>query len=281
MQMPKLLRSILFVIFAAVFLVSGYLLVDYYLESRQQAQSYDQLAQMVGTAPQRPAPTRPLDESLPEEETTALPQQPVLTDVLNKKTGQTVSVLSQYASLFELNPDMVGWLQIPGTQANYPVMQTPEDPEYYLHRDFYEENSKHGCLFTAPEPDVQAPSDNVTIYGHHMRDGSMFADLMKYKDQSFWQTHKYIYFDSLSQMHTYEILAVFLTTASSGKGFAFHRFVDAQDSAAFDSYISSCKALSLYDTGVDAVYGDKLITLSTCEYTQTNGRLVVVAKQVS
>ncbi len=281
MRLQKTVRTVLIVIFAAVFLVSGYFLLDYYLESRQQAQSFDQLAQMVGTAPQRPAPTQPLTESLPEEETTALPQQPPLTDVLNKKTGQTVSVLSQYAALFELNPDLVGWLQIPDTQINYPVMQTPEDQEYYLHRDFYHQYSKHGCLFAAVDSDVAAPSDNVIVYGHHMRDGSMFADLMEYKDQSFWQTHKYIYFDSLTQMHTYEIFAVFLTTASSGKGFAFHWFTDAQDSAAFDSYVSSCKALSLYNTGVDAAFGDKLITLSTCEYTQTNGRLVVVAKQVS
>ena len=107
----------------------------------------------------------------------------------------------------------------------------------------------------------------------------MFALLDKYKERSFFEEHRYLYFDTLEETHTYQIIAVFKTSASGG--FRYNEFVDATNEDDFTQFVNSCKKLSLYDTGVDAVYGDKLITLSTCEYSQTNGRLVVVAKQVA
>ena len=114
-----------------------------------------------------------------------------------------------------------------------------------------------------------------------MKDGSMFADLMNYSSKSFWQEHRYVHFDTLTAYHSYEVFAVFTTTASKGKGFAYHQFVNADDAADFAEFVAQCQSLSLYDTGITPVYGDKLITLSTCEYTQNNGRLVVVARQVN
>ena len=89
------------------------------------------------------------------------------------------------------------------------------------------------------------------------------------------------YFDTLTQLHTYKIIAVFKTTATEGKGFSYHTFVNAADQAEYDEYVNTCKELSLYDTGETAQYGDKLITLSTCEYSQSHGRLVVVAKRIA
>jgi sortase B len=114
-----------------------------------------------------------------------------------------------------------------------------------------------------------------------MRSGNMFHDLFKFRDKSFWETHKTFTFDTIIEQHTYEVVAVFKTTASVGKGFAYHLFVNAVDEAEFDKYISTCKKLAFYDTGVTAEYGDKLITLSTCEYSQVNGRLVLVAKRIN
>ena len=116
-----------------------------------------------------------------------------------------------------------------------------------------------------------------------MNDGSMFAGLMKFKDKGFWENHKTISFDTLTDRQTYEVLAVFKTVVytDSSDSFKYYPFVNAETPEDFSAYVDKCKDLSLYDTGVTAEYGDKLLTLSTCEYSRTNGRLVVVAKLIT
>ena len=109
----------------------------------------------------------------------------------------------------------------------------------------------------------------------------MFHDLHGYYRESFWKEHQFIEFDTIYDHHTYQIFAVFKTNVSSSDFFPYHRFNNAESAEEFDEFVSKVKSLSFYDTGVSAEYGDKLITLSTCEYTLSNGRLVVVAKQVS
>ena len=126
-----------------------------------------------------------------------------------------------------------------------------------------------------------AESDNLVIYGHHIKGGKMFGALENYKSKSFYEEHKTIQFDTLTEQAEYEIVAVFKTVAYSSEGFRYYDFVDAEDEKAFDEYVSKCKELALYDTGVTAEYGDRLITLSTCEYSAQNGRLVVVAKKIA
>ncbi|MEE0557654.1 MAG: class B sortase, partial [Blautia wexlerae] len=118
------------------------------------------------------------------------------------------------------------------------------------------------------------------IYGHHIKGGKMFGALEDYKSKSFYEEHKNIQFDTLTEQAEYEIVAVFKTVAYSSEGFRYYDFVDAENEEDFNSYIGKCKELALYDTGVTAGYGDRLITLSTCEYSAQNGRLVVVAKKV-
>ena len=129
---------------------------------------------------------------------------------------------------------------------------------------------------------MQKPSDNIIIYGHHMNDGSMFTGLMKFTDKSFWENHKTIEFDTLTDRNQYEVIAVFKTVVytNSEDSFKYYEFTDAENEEEFNEYVAKCKELSLYDTGVTAEYGDKLISLSTCEYSHNNGRLVVVAKRV-
>ena len=274
--MKPWLRTTLLIIFAAVFLVSGYFLVQYMVQSRQSQDKYNDLADMVQNA----KPTEPPAPSDgPGEPDVTEPPSPWV-EVTDPETGETVLVLPEYAELYEMNNDVVGWLAIEGTQLNYPVMQTPDSRDYYLHRDFYREYDRHGCIYVREECDVNKPSDNLTIYGHNMKDGTMFGALLKYEKQSFWQEHQYITFDTLTEHHTYQIIAVFQTTASVGEGFSYHNFIDGDENA-FREFVSTCKALSLYDTGVSAQYGDKLITLSTCEYTLDNGRLVVCAVRIT
>lgn len=270
----KWIYNALIVVFAAVFLVSGGMLVKYFIDGNQQKELYDDLSSSKPSVTPRPTIS---DEPDATEEVTP----PQLVEVTDPETGKTVSVLPEFADLYVKNNDIVGWLTIPGTNIDYPVMQTHDDPDYYLLRNFEKKDSKRGCLYTWPVCDVFTPSDNITIYGHHMRDGSMFTQLKHYRKADFRNENPYIFFDTLTELHTYEIIAVFVTTASVGEGFSYHAFVDAENEKEFNDFVAKCQKLALYDTGVSAEYGDKLICLSTCEYTRVNGRLVVVAKRIA
>ena len=148
-----------------------------------------------------------------------------------------------------------------------------------MYANFDGEYSFAGTPFA--DNQCSSDSDNLVIYGHMMKDGSMFAGLANYTKQEYWQEHQYITFNTLRTRQTYQIVCVFKTTATVGKGFAYHRFIDAEYDSDLDEFWQNCRDNALYDTGLDLRYGDKLITLSTCEYTQTNGRLVVVAKLVA
>lgn len=275
--MRKVLYTITIVVLLAVFAFSAFQVVTYVIDSKQQAQEYDALAQIKQEAmenaatqpapqPEKPAPT---EGTAPEAEET----EPI---------GETEpQMLPAYEALYGMNSDIVGWLSIPGTRVDYPVMQTPDRPNYYLERNFNGSYSKHGCLYAREECDILEPSDNITIYGHNMLDGSMLAALHDYIDKDKWEENNLIFFDNLYEYHVYEIFAVFKTTASLGKGFQYHQLIDAESEEAFDEYIATCKELAFYDTGITPVYGDKLICLSTCEYTLANGRLVVMARRIS
>lgn len=192
------------------------------------------------------------------------------------------SVQPTSRNLYLENSDMVGWIQIKGTNIDYPVMQTPADPNYYLKHDFEKNYTDYGCPFMQVNCDVQAPSDNLILYGHNMKDGSMFADLAKYRSKDFWQAHKTVWFDTALGSCAYEIFAVIHTTvqADATDAFPFYRFVDAAAPEDFAAYVSACKARALYDTVIFAEYGDKLLTLSTCDNITDNGRLLVIAKRI-
>lgn len=274
--MSRKLYNFLIAIFAIIFLISAFMVGSYFFESTKAQSDYDEITQLMENGKQQAQSTVPFIppvQNIPEIPDSTDPDTPV-------ETTATPTILSEYAALYLQNDDMVGWIEIEGTKLNYPVLQTPDEKDFYLHRDFNKENSKHGAIYVQENCDVWTPSDNVVIYGHNMKDGSMFATLLKYRKQAYWEEHPYIYFNILLERHTYEIVAVFKTTATIGKGFDYHLFVEAEDEEEFDAYIDQIKKLDYYDTGVDAEYGDKLITLSTCEYSLTNGRLVVVAKRM-
>lgn len=281
--MKKGLFWVIIIILVGVFLYSAWSLGSYIVASMQNSNLYGDLQQiMEENRPTRPLPqpdaTQPSlpDETQPIQET--VPS--ALVTVTDPESGLQIQVLPEFAELYVLNNDLVGWIDIPGTNVSYPVVQTPESVDYYLRRDFYGDYATHGCIYVREQCDVFTPSDNLTIYGHRMRDGSMFYDLLKYKKQSFYEDHRYILFDTLTERHTYEIVTVFRTTATLGEGFSYHKFIDAATESEFDSFIDTCQSLAFYDTGVDAQYGDKLISLSTCDYDIANGRLVVVAKRI-
>lgn len=273
--MKKWIYNTVIGILAAIFLGSAGYLAYYYINSHIQASRYTALSQIVDANTVTPRPSISLDTPVTE------PDRQQLVTVTDPETGEAVQLLPEFQELYVQNNDMVGWIRIPGTDIHYPVMQTPDQTDYYLKHNFAKESSAHGSIYVREVCDVNRPSDNITIYGHRMRDGSMFAQLDWYTKRSFWEENPYIYFDTLTQLHTYQIIAVFTTSAIAGQGFPYHLFVDAETEKDFRQYVDTCKALALYDTGIDAQYGDKLITLSTCEYSQAHGRLVVVAKRIA
>ena len=276
------MHNVLLGIFAAVFLVSAVYLAIYYISSYNEGRNNDNLIDMMEENSVTPRPTidedQENDPSLPSTDAT-IPA-PQLVDVTDPETGETVKVLPEFRELYTLNNDIVGWLKIPGTDINYPVMQTPDTPDFYLTHNFNKESSKHGAIYARETCDINRPSANITLYGHRMKDRSMFAQLDKYMEKSFFQENPYIYFDTLTELHTYKIVSVFLTSATVGKGFPYQRYLDEETEENYLRFIETCKELSLYDTGVPAKPGDKFITLSTCEYSQENGRLVIVAKRI-
>ena len=279
--MKKILYWVVLVALIAIFLYSAYCVVTYYIGSQENEAVYEELSQLVVDRPTipLPQPSQPAEEETVPEVTE--PEQ-VLVTARNHKTGETQKVLPEYVQLYLKKPDLIGWISIDGTKINYPVVQSDtEQPNYYLNRNFEGKYSVYGCIYAAETADVLAPSDNIPMFGHRMNDDSMFAQLRFYTDRDFWQDHQYIRFDSLQERHLYQIICVFAISTSEAKNFPYHNFIDAADEEAFDDFLYQCEKLRYYDTGLTAQYGDKLITLSTCEYSHNNGRLVVVAKQIA
>lgn len=269
--MKKKVYLILIGIFSLAFIVSAVYLGMYFARSKRQADKYNQLAQIVDNAKENPSQTVPKET------------QPSGTDDQPEAT-EPQEVLEPYREVYDMNRDTVGWIKIDGTVVNYPVMQTSEDNrDYYLRRNYYQEYETYGAgsIYAREECDVFTPSDNVTLYGHNMHDGSMFHCLLDYEDKKTWEKNNLISFDTLYEYHTYQIFAVFKTTATLDEGFAYHRMENAANKEEFDAFVAKCKELAFYDTGITPAYGDKLLCLSTCEYTQENGRFVVAAVRIS
>lgn len=188
-------------------------------------------------------------------------------------------ILRKYEKLYSENTDLAGWLSVEGTRIDYPVMQCADDDEYYLHHDFYGEDSKYGCLYVRGRADVGAGT-NFIIYGHNMKDGSMFGDLDFYQKESFFTEHPEISFDTLYEERIYDIMAVFRSQVyrENEDVFKYYQFYEAETEEEFEDFYKNIKELSLYDTKVEAEFGDRFLTLSTCAYHVEDGRFVVVAK---
>ncbi len=163
------------------------------------------------------------------------------------------------------------------------VIPSKKEPGEKLDHNFNQEYDKIGTLFVDNDCDVLRPSDNIIIYGHNMKSGEMFGSLEKYKNESYYQEHPRIEFDTIYETGTYEVMFAFLSRVfyEGEITFKYYQFINASSDQEFSSAIEAMKELSLYDTGVTANYGDQLLTLSTCDYTEDDGRFVVVAKKIS
>ncbi len=180
--------------------------------------------------------------------------------------------------LYEINNDIVAWVKIEGTNINYPVMQTKDRPDYYLYKNFYKKYSISGTPYMAESCDIET-SDNLIIYGHNMSNHRIFGELKYYKKEEYCKSHNIINLYTMNGITKYEVMAVLRTNINTG--FKYYRFYKAQDEGEFDTFVKKCKELSFFDTGVTAKYGEKILTLSTCEGSQKDVRFIVVAKSIS
>jgi len=228
--------------FTAVFLFSGAMLVKDYVDGQKTEEVYDQLS-----------------VSMNEEE--------------------GIRPYEYYGDVYAKNDDMIGWIRIPGTNIDYPVMQSVDEPDFYLDHGFDRKKSAYGALYVQENCSI-LNSDNLIIYGHNMKDGKMFSELCLYRDKAFYDDHKTICFDTLDVFGTYEIVCVFRTEVYKDGCFKYYNFVNARNENDLEAFIQRCDELKLYDTGVSAEFGDRLITLSTCDPYEKNGRMVVVAKMI-
>ncbi len=208
---------------------------------------------------------------------------------------QTAEMSPKMEEVYTINEDSVGWLKIDGTVIDYPIMQTPTDEQYYLNRDFNGKYSAYGCIFADTDStigtgtlaedytDGTSPGTNILLHGHNMKNGTMFGSLDKYKDKAYGQSHSIIKFSSLYEDREYKVCAVFLSQIfkkNQTDVFKYYKFYNADTEEEFNNFYTNIKQMSLYDTGVDASFGDEFITLSTCAYHVDNGRLVVVGKRI-
>lgn len=231
---------VMILVLAAIFAVSTYFLVTESMQDKEQMDKFESIAQAVEDSEQ--------------------------------------CSYNKYADLYAQNKDFIGWIRIDDTIIDYPVMQSKDNPNFYLNHNFNKEYSRFGVPYI--QENCSLSSDNIIVYGHNMKNKSMFNELTEYSSKDFYTSHKFIQLDTLSEQRTYEVICAFKTVAYTSNGFDYYNFVNTNTKDDFSAYIEKCKALSFYDTGVTAEYGDKLITLSTCEYSQNNGRFVVVAKLI-
>lgn len=298
--MNKKLYIALISLLVVAFVASAIYLGSYFLEGKKQEEKFDALSNVLEEARQEHeaelnAAAEPSSEPeaaqtsggqtlAPGMEASQVDAENLEPENKPKRTRQEAEggFLPGMKQLFERNDHLVGWIKIDGSPIDYPVMQTRVDnKDFYLNKDFDKQPSVRGTLYVREECDVYKPTDNVTIYGHNMKDGSMFAYLGNYYEKDVWRNNSLIFFDTLFESHVYKIFAVFKTSANKGQGFDYHLMEDADSEADFNNFIATCKNLAFYDTGITPVYGDKIICLSTCEYTLDNGRFVVAAVRIS
>lgn len=246
-------------------LASGGLLAAYYAGLHRANAQLEALARRVEPArqalqPQHGAATAPSGSPPPADAPEAEPER-----------------LALYRPLAEENPDLVGWIAIAGTAVNYPVMQRPGDGRYYLTHGFDGGLAVGGLPFLDEGCGLDDPA--LLVYGHYMKNGAIFTPLLSYRERDFWAEHPTVRLDTLAQERTYSVLAAFPARVlrRDEAGFRYYALPDGEES--FAAYLEEIRAASVYDTGVQAQWGDQLLVLSTCSYHTENGRFVVVARR--
>jgi len=246
------LLTFLLVFFGIVFAGSGFMLSRELIQSKKEKDAFERMnAQLHSAIENAEAEEKSLEEL----------------------------TLEHYAQLKQQNEHFVGWISIPGTSLDYPVVHTPQDIEYYLRRAFDGSYAVSGTPFLGEGCDIN--STNVLIYGHRMNNDTMFTSLLDYAKKDYWENHKEIRFDTVDKLQTYEVFAAFyidIPFENDDSAFHWYNYSGDIQGETFAEYVNQVKAHAYYDTGIEVAEGDKLITLTTCAYNDETQRFVVVAK---
>lgn len=295
-------NPILIVILAAftmMFVFSAVMLARELLQAKEEADSFNELSSIKqvavgGTATKAPRTARPVAGPTPQVSGDAAAQ-PAQGDRIEDPNAagepsglaeggepSERTMLPQYAALYEQNPELFGWITIPDTNIDYPVMHSPSRPNFYLSHNFYGAHAAMGVPYMDEDCD---PNGKIfLVYGHHPSLGTMFSHIIDYEDQAFWETHQEIYFDTLYEERLYVVaIAMRARVLDKGEenGFRYYQYTSLNMPEIFEEYMSQAKGRALYDTGIDVSYGDELLVLSTCYHYTRNGRFVLIAKRVA
>ena len=199
----------------------------------------------------------------------------------NTPAPENVTAFEKYAEVYAQNSDLVGWVSISGTRIDYPIMQTKDNPNFYLKHAFDKSYSSYGVPYLQGNCDIRHFRQSGIVWPPHEQRQYCSPICASTRANDFIGRHKTICFDTLDHFGEYEVIAAFKTVAYSGRGSSITTLSRLKTPRLLRRILQSARRLALYDTGVTAEYGDKLLTLSTCEYSRTNGRLVVVAKLIN
>lgn len=260
------------IILFILFIVGITYIVQYFKDSQNNKQIYDEIIIDATNIENNETDQQVLNEHIED----------------NVESVQTVEIsenMQKVITLKQENQDVIGWIQIDNTIINYPLLQsTNKDKDYYLTHNYKNEKTKYGSIYLNKLSDISNVNSNSIIYGHNMKDEQMFNTLLKYENQDFYNEHKKIKIATEKEESEYLIVCVFKSRIfyqNEKDVFRYYNYTNFEDEKTYNEYIQNCKQIQLYDTGVTATYGEQLITLITCEYSQENGRMVVVAKKVS
>ena len=254
--MRKALAAILAAVLLAGSVCAGLWLVGFYREGQEQGTKMEALRRLAASPIVTDIGQGPQETPLPGN---------------RQREREAPTMQHDFTALQAENPECIGWVSIPGTEVDFPIMQSQDKPEFYLDHDFSREYDMYGLPFL--DARCSLDNGNLLVYGHHMNDGSMFSCLHKYQDKEFWQAHQEVFFETSAGEDLYCVAAV-LRLKGSYKPGEWSIFQSAEPDGRTMEEIA---ARQLYDTDVEILPGDKLLTLVTCEYSQQNGRLAVIA----
>lgn len=273
----RIARLIALLLLTGVFLYSGYQVARLRLIGKNEENEFKGLTQLVESGKNREtAGAEATDVTEKNDELYSQITEPNETGEMETEET-TPSILPYYEIVYEKNPDFTGWLTVPKTNINYPVMYTPDETEYYLRKAFNRKYAISGTPFIGANCDTD--SDCFIIYGHNMKNETMFGTLDYYAKAEFREQNPEFTFDTLYEERTYRVFAAFKgKVLSAGEsGFRYYDYAGDLDEESFSALMGELEKASLYKTGERPVYGDQILLLSTCAYHTENGRFVVAA----
>ncbi|WP_072683914.1 class B sortase [Holdemania sp. Marseille-P2844] len=264
--MVKKILPFLTLFFAAVMVVAIIMIIGEVKDRQQEIDDFNELADLIADVT---VPDKSEDITEPENSETASVEEAEVIEVTEPQEPAPVFTRN-LTPLFEKNADCIGWVYIEDTAVDYPVMHTPSEPQRYLRLNFDKEYSNAGIPFL--DGDNTLDCDNLIIYGHNMRNGTMFSDVTQYRNEDYFTEHPVIEFETARGLKLYTVFAVVYVKNNDG-WYDFHTAADETD---YNNKIAEIKRRALYDTSITPEYGQQLLTLSTCYGATKSDRIIVI-----